>query len=51
MGYYLYDAQGYVGDLASIHGLQQVTEYVRKASQVHQNFDICICPDFVEDAR
>ena len=34
MGYYLYDARGYVGDLVSIHGLQQVLEYVEKSSQV-----------------
>jgi ribonuclease J len=34
MGYSLYDARGYVGDLASIHGLQQLTEYVGRASQV-----------------
>jgi ribonuclease J len=34
MGYYLYDARGYVGDLASIHGLHQLSEYVGKASQV-----------------
>lgn len=34
MGYYLYDARGYVGDLASIHGLQQLSEYVGRASQV-----------------
>lgn len=34
MGYYLYDARGYVGDLASVHGLWQVSEYVRQASNV-----------------
>ncbi|HUW45860.1 MAG TPA: MBL fold metallo-hydrolase [Dehalococcoidia bacterium] len=34
MGYYLYDARGYVGDLASTHGLQQVSEYVRRASNI-----------------
>ena len=34
MGYYLYDARGYVGDLASIHGLQQLSEYVGRTSQV-----------------
>lgn len=34
MGYYLYDARGYVGDLASIHGLQQVSAYIRKAAKV-----------------
>lgn len=34
MGYYLYDARGYVGDLASIYGLEQLSEYVSRASQV-----------------
>jgi ribonuclease J len=34
MGYYLYDARGYVGDLASIHGLHELSEYVSRASQV-----------------
>ena len=32
MGYYLYDARGYVGDLATIHGLSQLSEYVDQAS-------------------
>lgn len=34
MGYYLYDQHGYVGNLASNHGLQLISEYVRKASKV-----------------
>jgi len=34
MGYYLYDARGYVGDLASTYGLEQVATYVESACQV-----------------
>jgi len=34
MGYSLYDQHGYVGDLASNHGLQLISEYVRKTSKV-----------------
>ncbi len=34
MGYYLYDARGYVGDLASIDGLHRLSQYVRRASRV-----------------
>jgi len=33
MGYYLYDAHGYVGDLASTHGLSLMSDYARKASK------------------
>ena len=32
MGYCLYDARGYVGDLATIHGLSQLSEYLGQAS-------------------
>ncbi len=34
MGYYLYDARGYVGDLATISGLTKLSQYVRRASRV-----------------
>jgi len=34
VGYYLYDARGYVGDLTSNHGLQLMSDYIRKTSQV-----------------
>lgn len=33
MGYYLYDARGFVGDLASIHGLTLVSAYARRVSK------------------
>ena len=33
MGYYLFDAHGYVGDLASTHGLSLMSDYARKASK------------------
>jgi len=36
MGYYLYDANGYVGDLASNHGLWLMSKYVRKVSDEPQ---------------
>lgn len=36
MGFYLCDARGYVGDLASNHGLWQLSKYARKASRVPQ---------------
>ncbi len=36
MGYYLYDARGYVGDLASTQGLTLMSAYARKASKEPQ---------------
>jgi len=43
MGYYLYDAIGYVGDLASIAGLGQLYEYVAEAS------DVAAVRDFLDE--
>lgn len=34
MGYYLYDARGYVGDLTSTYGLAKLSEYVSKTSKI-----------------
>jgi hypothetical protein len=42
MGYYLYDANGYVGDLASNHGLELMSAYatrITKEPQVKQFFE------------
>ena len=42
MTYYLYDANGYVGDLASIHGLDLMSDYVIQVTdepQVKEFFD------------
>jgi len=36
MGYYLYDANGYIGDLASIHGLWHMSEYVTQVTDEPQ---------------
>jgi ribonuclease J len=36
MGYYLYDTRGYVGDVASIHGLTLMSAYARKVSREPQ---------------
>jgi ribonuclease J len=36
MGYYLYDARGYVGDLASINGLRLMSDYAIKTSSEPQ---------------
>lgn len=36
MGYYLYDARGYVGDLASNYGLKLMSDYARKVSNEPQ---------------
>jgi len=36
MGYYLYDANGYIGDLASIHGLWLMSEYVTQVTDEPQ---------------
>ncbi len=43
MGYYLYDAIGYVGDLASISGLGQLHKYVAEAS------DAAAVRDFLDE--
>ena len=42
MGYYLYDAVGYVGNLASIHGLDLMSDYAMQVTdepQVKEFFD------------
>jgi hypothetical protein len=36
MGYYLYDARGYVGDLASNYGLKLMSDYARKVTNEPQ---------------
>jgi hypothetical protein len=42
MGYYLYDANGYVGDLASNNGLTQMSKYVfsvTSSKPIHKLFE------------
>lgn len=34
MGYYLYDSNGYVGDLASNHGMQELEDFLEQNASV-----------------
>ena len=46
MGYYLYDSRGYVGDVASVHGLHEMRQFLQgKDEVVDAFFDHGFSPD------